>query len=69
MAKLLVLWLYLINMVIISLSKARMFLLVDLWEIFLTFRVGGTKKIKKQTANDQFTGHFQSFFLSLFIIF
>ena len=39
------------------------FLLVDLREIFFRFKVGGRgKKRKKRSENDQFTGHFQSFF-------
>ena len=45
--------------------KDRFFLLVDLWEFFFRFRVGGTKKNKqKSSENDQLTGHFQSFFFS-----
>ena len=43
--------------------KARFILVVDLGEIFFRSRVGGTKKIKlKSSENDQLTGHFQSFF-------
>ena len=34
-------------------TKARIFLLVDLREIFFRFRVGGTKKKKKSSENDQ----------------
>ena len=45
------------------LHKARIFLLVDLREFFFRFRVGGTKKNKyKSSENDQLTDHFQSFF-------
>ena len=47
----------------IFLSKARFFLLVDLWVFFFfRFKVGETKKIKS-FENDKLTGHFQSFFL------
>ena len=56
-----------------SLDKAGIFLLVDIWEFFVRFRVGGggTKKNKqKSSENDQLTGHFQSFFFSkAFLIF
>ena len=46
--------------------KARIFLLVYLQDFFFRFRVGGTKKKKKKSSeNDQFTGHFQSFFFFL----
>ena len=35
--------------------------------IFFRFRVGGTKKKRKKSSeNDQLTGHFQSFFFVLF---
>ena len=44
-------------------SKARIFLLVDLWEFFFRFRVGGMKN--KRSENEQSTGHFQSFFLKI----
>ena len=40
--------------------KARFFLLVDLRDIFVRFRVGDEQK---SSENDQLTGHFQSFFL------
>ena len=48
------------------LDKARIFLLVDLREIFFRFRVGGTEKEKKSSENDQLTGHFQSLFFFFF---
>ena len=44
---------------------ARNFLIVDLREFFFRFRVGGRKKIKKSSENDQLTGHFQSFIFFL----
>ena len=44
-------------------DKARIFLLLDLREICVRFRVGGTNKNKqKNSENDQLTGHFQSLF-------
>ena len=43
-------------------DKARIFLLVDLQEIFFKFRVEETKKKDKSSENDQLTGHFQSFY-------
>ena len=48
--------------------KARLFLLVDLWGFFFQIKGqgDGKKKEKKSSENDQFTGHFQSFFF-LFI--
>ena len=56
--------------------KARIFLLVDLREIFFRFRVGGTKKKalkmiseRKSSENDQLTGHFQSFFFRAFFLY
>ena len=50
--------------------KARIFLLVDLREFYFfrfRFRVEGAKK--KKSENDQLTGHFQSFFLFILVIF
>ena len=44
--------------------KARSFLLVNLHVFFIRFRVGGRKKKKKSSENDQLTGHIQSFFSS-----
>ena len=51
-----------------ALSKARIFLLVDLREFFFRVRVGGDEK--KSSENDQLTGHFQScfFFRHFFLI-
>ena len=50
--------------------KAKIFLLVDLRETFFRFRVGGTKKNKiKSSENDQLTGHFQIFFFFFFFNF
>ena len=47
--------------------EARIFLLVDLRDIFFRFWVGGRKKIKqKSSENDQLTGHFQDFFFFFF---
>ena len=43
--------------------KARIFLLVDLWEFVFRFRVGETEK--KSNENDQSTGHW-SFSLLFF---
>ena len=49
---------------VVSVAKARIFLLVDLREFFSDLgRGGGRKKNKKSSENDQLTGHFQSFFL------
>ena len=52
-------------------SKARIFLLVDLREFFLSdLGSGRRKKInKKSSENDQLTGHFQSFFFFFFQFF
>ena len=44
-------------------NKARIFLIVDLREFFSDLGSGERKKNKqKSSENDQFTGHFQSFF-------
>ena len=46
-------------------SKVRTFLLVDLRNFFSDLGSGDEKKIKKKNSeNDQLTGHFQSFFFS-----
>ena len=48
-------------------DKARIFLLVDLWDFF-RFRVGGGGGYggrKKSSENDQLTGHLQSFFFNI----
>ena len=44
--------------------KARIFLLVDLWDFFSDLGSGDEKK-KKSYENDQLTCHFQSFFFDL----
>ena len=46
------------------LRLGQIFLLVDLREFFFRSRVGGTKQ-KKNSENDQLTGHFQSFFFNI----
>ena len=52
-----------------ALSKARIFLIVDLREFFFRVRVGGVGDEKKSSENDQLTGHFQScFFFRLFFL-
>ena len=46
-----------------GLAEARIFLLVDLQEIFFRSRVGGKKKINKKALKmTSKTGHFQTFF-------
>ena len=48
------------------LNYARFFLLVDLPEFFFRFRVGGTKKRRKKSSeNDQLSGHFLSIFFNI----
>ena len=56
----------------LSLYKARIFLLVDLWDFFFRRRVGGRKKSSENdqltasfSEHDQLTGHFQSFFFNI----
>ena len=48
-----------------NITKARIFLIVDLREFFSDLRSRGTEKEinKKSSENDQLTGHFQSFFI------
>ena len=54
--------------ILLTCIKARIFLLVDLREKNFRLRVGGTKKNKyKSSENDQLTGHFQSFFFVVVI--
>ena len=45
-------------------GKARILLLVDLWEFFSDLGSRVMKKIKG-SENDQLTGHFQSFFFNI----
>ena len=53
------------NMYTESLVRPDIVLLIDLRESFFRLRVGGGVKKKKNSENDQLTGHFQSFFCNI----